>query len=276
MHSKYYRSPKPYTDKKVLIIGNSASGHDLSTELVTHAKLPVYLSIRSKSRWDGPNPPPGISWLPIITTFHSNGSIEFADGTILTLTDIDRVIYCTGYRHSFPFWNVKNNGRLLWDETENKLIRNYWHTFLHDFPTVGVIGVPRVLTFRSWEYQAITLARLFAGRLSKPLPGIGEMERWERERSQVVKREGRKFHDIVWEVGGGETLEWLEGLFEWAGLGTLEGDGRLPPTLGRDVIWAIEHVRKYPEPGKDGMEAEEEEGEWVVVDGVRKDLLHFI
>lgn len=156
-------------------------------------------------------------------------------------------------------------------------MKGYWHTFLHDFPTLGLVGVPRVLTFRSWEYQAITLARLFAGRLAKPLPGRAEMERWERERLSVVRREGRKFHDIPWE--NGETREWIEQLFEWAGLGTLGGDGRLPPTLGREVIWAIEHLRKYPEPGKDVKLEEEEEGEereWIVVEAVKKDLLHFI
>lgn len=274
MHSKYYRSPKPYQNKKVLIIGNSASGHDISTELVNHAKLPVYQSIRSKSRWDGSEPPSGIAWVPMISSFLPNGDIEFTDGTILD--DIDHVIYCTGYRHSFPFWNEKNNGRPLWDYENNKLIKGYWHTFLYDFPTIGLVGIPRVLSFRSWEYQAIALARLFAGRLSKPLPSVGEMESWERDRLGDVRREGRKYHDIQWETG--ETLEWLGKLFEWAGLGTLEGDGRTPPALTREVVWAIEHLRKYPEPGKDEMKdvLMGEEVGWVVVEEVRKDLLHFI
>ncbi|RDI80939.1 hypothetical protein Vi05172_g9137 [Venturia inaequalis] len=40
MHSKYYRTPTPYKDKKILIIGNSASGHDLSTELTPTQKNP--------------------------------------------------------------------------------------------------------------------------------------------------------------------------------------------------------------------------------------------
>jgi Flavin-binding monooxygenase-like len=275
MHSKYYRSPTPYKNKKILIIGNSASGHDLSTELIKHAKLPVYQSIRSKSRWDGNKPPPGISWLPIVSQYLPNGQILFTDGTCLD--NIDTVIYCTGYKHSFPFWNEKANGRPIWDYTENKLIKGYWHTFLHDFPTIGLVGIPRVLTFRSWEYQAITLARIFAGRNARPLPSVEEQERWERERLEVVKREKRKFHDIQWETG--ETLAWLGGLFAWAGLGTLEGDGRIPPPLTREVVWAIEHLRKYPEPGKEtGMDVILGDGErdWVLIDEVKKDLLHFI
>jgi hypothetical protein len=275
VHSKYYRSPSPYEGKKILIIGNSASGHDLSTELVKHAQSPVYNSIRSKSRWDGDEPPPGISWRPIITEYLPSGRIIFADGTFLD--EIETVIYATGYKQSFPFWNEKANGQPIWDYTENKLVKGYWHTFLQDFPTIGLVGVPRVLTFRSWEYQAIALARFFSGRNTKPLPPVAEQEKWDRERLEVVKRENRKFHDVQWDTG--ETWEWLGALFEWAGLGTLKDDGRTPPALTSDVVWAIEHLRKYPEPdkGKDtDKEGLEVEAEWVVVDRVKKDLLHFI
>jgi hypothetical protein len=277
MHSKYYRVPTTYENKRILVIGNSASGHDLTNELVKHAELPVFQSIRSASRWDGDKPPPGISWRPIITEFLPSGRIVFADGTFLD--DIHTVIYCTGYKHSFPFWNEKANGRPIWDYEENKLAKGYWHTFLQDFPTIGLVGVPRVLTFRSWEYQAVALARIFSGRNAKPLPPISEQEKWDRNRLDVVKREKRKFHDIQWDTG--ETMEWLGALFDWAGLGTLEGDGRIPPALTKDVIWAIEHVKKYPEPGTDNKDSpqpvpQDEENDWVVVSKQQKDSLHFL
>ncbi|OCK73369.1 FAD/NAD(P)-binding domain-containing protein [Lepidopterella palustris CBS 459.81] len=253
MHSKYYRSPSVYEGKKILVIGNSASGHDITTELVQHDELPAYQSIRSASRWD--------------------------DDTFLD--DIAIVIYCTGYKASFPFWNEQANGRPIWDYGENKLVKGYWHTFLQDFPTIGLVGVPRVLTFRSWEYHAIALARIFSGRNAKSLPSIAEQERWDRDRLDVVKREKRKFHDIQWETG--ETMEWLRALFEWAGLRTLEGNGRIPPALTKDVIWAIEHLWKYPEPGKDSnyciqstLKDKDSDGDWVVLSKGSKDLLYFI
>ncbi|KAF2498173.1 FAD/NAD(P)-binding domain-containing protein [Lophium mytilinum] len=279
IHSKYYRSPHPYTAKNVLIIGNSASGHDITADLIPHAAHPVYQSRRSPSRWDGPEPPPGMAWKPLITEYLPSGRILFEDGTFLD--DIDTVIYSAGYQPSFPFWNERANGGPLWDYENGKVVGGYWHTFLHAYPTVGLVGVPRVLTFRSWEYQAITLARVFAGRLSKPLPPRAEQERWEWERAERTRREGQKFHDVRWETG--ETFGWLRALFEWAGLGTLEGEGRLPPALTREVVWAIEHLRKYPEPGKGGRDRDgdgEKEGgneeEWVVVREPKKDLLHFI
>ncbi|KAK7426553.1 hypothetical protein QQZ08_006883 [Neonectria magnoliae] len=280
MHSKYYRSPSPYADKKVVVIGNSASGHDITTELVSAAHLPVVQSRRSRSRWDGEEPPNGVEWKPTIRKYRLDGRIEFDDDTYLD--DVDAIIYSTGYKISFPFWNTKVNGRPLWDYESNKLIKGYWHTFLQDFSTLALVGLPRVLTFRSFEYQAIALARLFSGRNALPLPPLEEQQRWEKEREEECIREKKKFHDINWETG--ETMRWLDRFFNIAGLGTLTGEGRIPPVLGKDLIWAIEHLRKYPEPGKkkDGVEGEangtegRSDGDWVLVDRSIPDLLAFI
>jgi len=280
VHSKTYRTPLLYKNKKVLIIGNSASGKDLSTDLLSSVQLPLYQSRRSASRWDGPNPPAGIAWKPIIKEFLPSGRIVFEDESYLD--DIDTIIYCTGYLPSFPFWNVKNNGREIWDYAQNKLVKTYLHTFFHDFKTLGIVGMPRVLTFRSFEYQAIALARLWSGRQSRELPGLEVQEAWERERLLERRRLGKKFHDVEWESG--ETVGWLGSLYEIAGLPRLTGEGRQPPVLGESVRWAIEHLRKYPEPGKgeDGKEGnredeeDKEKGEWVLVERTKKDLLSFI
>ncbi|KAK3372584.1 hypothetical protein B0H63DRAFT_503686 [Podospora didyma] len=275
VHSKVYRSPLVCSNKKVLTIGNSASGHDVTQELISAAHLPVYQSRRSASRWDGDEPPPGIVWKPVIKEYRLDGSIVFEDGTILD--DIDTVIYCTGYLPSFPFWNTKANGRPLWDYAAGKLINVYWHTFFQDFPTLAIVGMPRVLTFRGFEYQAIALARLWSKRNAAPLPPIKEQKKWESERAEVRRRERQKFHDVLWDTG--ETFEWFEGFFKIAGLGTLKGKGRVPPAFGEDLIWAIEHYKKYPEPGKRQpriVEGEEPDGEWVVLPQRVKDSLAFI
>ncbi|KAI4599007.1 hypothetical protein KJ359_002424 [Pestalotiopsis sp. 9143b] len=288
VHSKYYRSPAVYADEKVLVIGNSASGHDITSELLKAARLPVYQSRRSKSRWDGRDPPFGIAWKPIISEYQLDGRIIFEDGTFLN--DVDKIIYCTGYRASFPFWNSKANGRPLWDYGANKLINTYWHTFFQDFKTLAIVGIPRVLSFRSWEYQGIALARLFSNRNAAALPSIEQQRKWELERYEETKREQRPFHGINWDEG--ETQEWLNGLFQIAGLGTLQGDGRIPPVLSKELVWALEHIKKYPEPEADDgahgqvtgsamqsdlLEGQHEDGsDWVVVPESRKDLLAFI
>ena len=192
------------------------------------------------------------------------------------------MIYCTGYQPSFPFWNSARNGGDLYDYAAGRLVGSYWHTFFRDFSTLGIVGMPRALTFRSFEYQAIALARLWAGRNSVGLPGVEEQERWERERAQRTGRERKKFHDVPWD--NGETHEWLGGLFEIAGLGTLKGEGMIPPALGPELVWAIEHLKKYPEPGRRKVgeghsgkrvrEGASEDEDWVVVGD--KDLLAFI
>ncbi|KAK3330445.1 hypothetical protein B0H66DRAFT_572504 [Apodospora peruviana] len=280
VHSKLYRAPLIYSFKRVLVVGNSASGHDVTNELVSAARLPVYQSRRSPSRWDGDTPPPGIEWKPVIREYMADtGTIVFEDGS--HLDDIDTVIYCTGYQPSFPFWNEAANGRPLWDYAAGKLIKGYWHTFFQDFQSLAVVGMPRVLTFRSFEYQAIALARLWSGRNTVMLPAVEEQEIWERERAARKKAQGKKFHDIPWDDG--ETLEWLGGLFEIAGLGTLKGEGRIPPALDKELIWAVEHLKKYPEPGKGRVKEgdkktykETKDSGWVVVEREHRDTLSFI
>lgn len=147
------------------------------------------------------------------------------------------------------------------------------------------MGVPRTLTFRSFEYQAIAIARLWAGRSGKTLPSVDDQERWEREREEKTVEKGLKFHDILWD--GGETTGYLGYLYGIAGLGELLGPGRNPPRLSEEIRWALEHLRKYPEPDKpeddeEVVKVEIGDGEgkdWVVVERpkrVKRDLLHFL
>ncbi|KAK4199556.1 hypothetical protein QBC40DRAFT_340418 [Triangularia verruculosa] len=255
-HSKIFHSAALYRNKRVLIIGNSASGHDLSVSLLPFVASPLYISRRTPSRWDGALPPKGIAWKPTVASYDPDtGRINFFDGTKLEKEDVDVVIYCTGYQPSFPFWNSAVNGRELWDYAHGgRLVNNYQHTFLGDFPSLGLVGVPRVLTFRGFEYQAIALARV-----------------------EKVGRERKKFHDIPWEDG--QTFEWLGWLYQFAGLGTLKGEGMRPPVLGDDVRWAVENIRKYSvkpmEFGNGEHQVVSEEG-WVLVEHEKKDLLAFV
>ena len=278
-HSKSYRISSLYSGKKVIVVGNSASGHDVTTQLVQSGlvKHPVYQSRRSKSRWDGVAPPKGIEWKPVIREYRaSTNEIIFEDDSVLD--DVDAVIYCTGYNPSFPFWNSTANGGPLFDYTENRLLGFYQHFVSQSYPrTLGIVGLPRVITFRSFEYQAIALARLFTGRNSVPLPSLSSMRKWEYARADLVKREKRKFHDIPYD--NGETLEWLRWMFAFAGLPQLEGKGRYPPVLNAETRWAYEHVRKYPEPGNDTLVRQEGDDDgWVhmVNDAGNKDSFHFI
>lgn len=142
IHSKSYRSGEQFRDKRVLVIGNSTSGHDVTVGVVETARPPVYQSRRSPSRWDGDEPPPGIEWKPIVKEYlPTTGEIIFDDGSVLR--DIDIVVYCTGYKTSFPFCNTKANGAPIFDYAQDRLVGDYLHVFLTYFPTVGIVGIPR-------------------------------------------------------------------------------------------------------------------------------------
>jgi len=95
VHSKTYRTPELYRSKRVVLIGNSASGHDIVLELASTAHTSVYQSRRTVSRWDGKEPPPGIEWKPIIKEYLPSGRIILDNDTYLD--DIDTAVYCTGY-----------------------------------------------------------------------------------------------------------------------------------------------------------------------------------
>ncbi|KAF2170492.1 hypothetical protein M409DRAFT_64211 [Zasmidium cellare ATCC 36951] len=245
-HSKAWRTTKAYRDERVLIIGNSASGYDITQHLLKSPDTvkPIYLSRRSKRGWDDGDPPDGLVYKPVIKEYKKDGTILFEDGS--SLKHIDKVIYCTGYKASFPFWNSEANGGHLFDYKANRLINSYQHVFFQDYPTLATIGFPVALTFRSFEYQAVAIARLWAGRNALAMPSIPEQKAWEHHRAEVTRRTGQRFHQVMWDSG--ECTEWLRWFYELAGLPTLEGHGRSPPVLDAKTRWAIDHVRRYPGP----------------------------
>ncbi|KAF2771661.1 FAD/NAD(P)-binding domain-containing protein [Teratosphaeria nubilosa] len=138
-----------------------------------------------------------------------------------------------------------------------------------------IVGMVQAVTFRSFEYQAIALARLFAGRAA--LPGRVEQQQWYKERVAQVTRELRKFHALYWDDG--ETLGWFRWLYDFAGLPQLTGPGKVPPVIDAKTRWAIEHVKKHTDNPNDGPDLEQDGNEdgWLVVrDKAHWDTLFFI
>ncbi|KAK8070304.1 Thiol-specific monooxygenase [Apiospora phragmitis] len=182
-----------------------------------------------------------------------------------------------------PSGTRRPTGRELYDYGNGKLVGNYWHTFFHDYANLAVVGMLRTLTFRSFEYQAVAIASRWAGRASVPLPPVEEQRRWEKDRLELLlkdrleaaRRDGTRFQDVGREYG--DMFRYFQKLFDIAGLGTLKGKGRLPPVLSDELMWALEHLKKYPEKGmgREGGKADQSsagtaesdgDDEWVVVD----------
>jgi hypothetical protein len=212
----------------VIVVGGGISAFEIARDLVPVVRLPIYQSRRSIPKSGVIIPIEGVERRPIITEYLPDGRILLEDGEYLD--DIDTVIYCTGYQPSYPFWNIKANGAPLWDYENGKLIRNYLHTFCQDFPNLGIVGIQRTITFRSFEYQAVALARVFAGRNAVALPPLEEQVEWERRTAEKSSANGRTFHTLSVEDGG--RRRWMEILYKMAGSCTLSGKGRCPPVFG--------------------------------------------
>ncbi|XP_022868655.1 flavin-containing monooxygenase FMO GS-OX-like 2, partial [Olea europaea var. sylvestris] len=91
IHSHNYRVPETFQDQVVVVIGDSASAHDISGEIVKFAKE-VHLSSRSPgvkvSNYDS------IWQHSKIECVYKNGDVSFEDGASV---HADIILYCTGW-----------------------------------------------------------------------------------------------------------------------------------------------------------------------------------
>lgn len=190
-HSKAFRSADHYVDKKVVVVGGNVSAADLVSDLYSLVKGPLYVSQRGKNEalqaaWDLPN----VAIKPTIAhieTTQTGINVHFADGS--TVDDVDKVIFATGYKLSYPF--------LTPDPVtpKNRVAGFYQHIFKIGDPSLAMVGQVRAaISFRVYEYQAVAVARYFAGR-GKDLPSPQEQELWEVKRLQY-KGPSALFHEI--------------------------------------------------------------------------------
>jgi cation diffusion facilitator CzcD-associated flavoprotein CzcO len=236
-HSKYYRTTKLYRDKRVIVVGTSASGLDIATQLTSACKLPVYQSQRSKSEFSrGFSPNPKISTVGQITHLDPSArKITFIDGT--ELTDVDIILFCTGYLYTasflpldFPSDNARGKGMM---------IPGLWkHLFSATHPSLTYLALPqKILPFPVAEAQACAVARVYSGRLA--LPSKAEMATWEAQRWEEVGGVTRRFHTFA----PGEDGRYINWLIEWAR--TAKGgdrEGKMMREWGEREMWLREKV----------------------------------
>lgn len=192
-HSKYYNDPNDFEGQTVLVVGNSASGLDVSMQVASYAKK-VYRSISTASKMPYADDP-RITDVPVIEEYDSSRhEIKLTDGSILT--NIDKIIYCTGYLYSFPFLKSYMD-RTVPDSlitTGNRLNRLYRQIFYIPDPTLAVIVMTKfTVPFPLAETQGSVVARVFAGRLG--LPTQSAMRESEKEEEEA-KGDGSAFHNL--------------------------------------------------------------------------------
>lgn len=100
-HAKFYRRPEKFAGRKVVVVGNAASGLDIAAQIARCARLPVLQSCHSNS-YLNTGMPPEVREVPEITRFEPRGRIvHFADGT--EESGVDAVVYATCVSSLFPF-----------------------------------------------------------------------------------------------------------------------------------------------------------------------------
>ncbi|KAK6598469.1 thiol-specific monooxygenase [Botrytis cinerea] len=153
-HSKIFRSPDSFAGKKVIVVGNGASGLDIGTQI-------KYLADIRGVRFD-------------------NGRIE---------KNVDAIVYCTGYFYSYPFLNSLKPPVVT---TGRRVVGSYQHLFDIQHPTLAFTALAqKVIPFPISEVQSAAVSKVWSNKLS--LPSKEEMNIWERQRVEEHGN-GTSFH----------------------------------------------------------------------------------
>lgn len=169
---------------------------------------------------------PNVKVQPQITRLSTekNGTVHFNDGT--TVSDVDKILFATGFHLSYPF--IQPN-----PVVNDRLTGFYQHIFQISDPSLAVVGqVKAALSLRVYEYQAVTVARYFAGHVD--LPTLHEQKTWEETRI-AQKGSGSSFHRI-----DPDAKEYFNTLRDIAGKPIKDSDGYELP-LFKDT-WAEEGI----------------------------------
>ncbi|KAF2496694.1 flavin-containing monooxygenase [Lophium mytilinum] len=235
-HSKYFRKPDDFAEKKTIVVGNSASGLDISSQIAPLCVPPLLWSQQSSPHLQ-PAPDPAKLDLPPIAAFiPESRSVRFENGHVES--DIDAIVFCTGYFYSLPFLTSVSPPLII---DGSRVEHTYKHLFYAPNPTLSLLALPqRVIPFPVAEAQSSVLARVYSGRL--PLPSKEEMQKWEKDRVAEVGA-GRNFHLLPFP----KDAEYINELSKWAlsapvkeGLEN-DGRGKVPPVWGRWEYWCREN-----------------------------------
>lgn len=241
-HSKFYDTPEIFRGKKVVVVGNSASGLDIGAQINEVSKGSILVSQRSESYMAASAPGDKIICPEIVEFLSSdthNRAIRFADGRIED--EIDAVVFCTGYFYSYPFLSSLNPPVVThgW-----RTMNVYQQIFYIDHPTMVFPALcQRVIPFPIAENQAAVIARVWSARLQ--LPSKTDMHRSE-DSEVSTKGEGNAFHIMPFPM----DADYLNFLYNWANEAERRphlnngGQGKIGTYWGEEQRWMRAH---FPE-----------------------------
>ncbi|KAL6177102.1 hypothetical protein ACLB2K_048628 [Fragaria x ananassa] len=244
-HSHNYRTPEPFQDQVVILIGSSVSAIEISRDIAGVAKE-VHIASRSVAD-ETMEKKPGYDnmWLhSMIKSVHEDGSVVFPDGSVVFA---DSILHCTGYKYHFPF--LETNGVVTVDD--NRVGPLYKHVFPPALaPLLSFVGIPfKVVPFALYEFQSKWIAGILSNRIAL-LPEEEMMEDVQafyslQETSNIPKRFTHMMDN--YQCGCPASEEWRQQMW----VATFK-NARLRGTLYREewddhqlILQAHEDFRKY-------------------------------
>lgn len=237
-HSKFYTSPEPYRNKKVIVVGNSASGLDIGSHIRAVCRGPLLMSSRSESYFAGGGADDYREYPPIVEFLcpaTHDRAVKFQNGEIED--GVDAIVFCTGYLYSFPFLSTLQPPVIT---DGSRTHRVYQQLFYIEQPTlVFPVLAQKVIPFPIAEAQSAVFARVWSGRLG--LPSKEEMYTWE-ESAVASRGRGKSFHVL----GFPGDANYINSLHDWAASAERRpglmngGQGKEGPYWGEKEKWTRE------------------------------------
>lgn len=193
------------------MVGTSESAIDVALQSLPHVQQPLYISQRTvHPRYPTVFIRTGITVVPTIESI-SESTINLSDGT--KLTEIDTIVFATGYFYTYPFLSERIRPKTDGDRVPGL----YLHTFdTYNLQSIAFIGVNNgSLSWMTWAKTAFVVALYWAGKID--LPPIEEQREWEAKRL-AEKKNPRWFHILhpnservlFWSAFNGLASKYLE------------------------------------------------------------------
>ncbi|KAG0549905.1 hypothetical protein BDA96_01G294500 [Sorghum bicolor] len=183
IHSHNYRTPEPFRDQNVVVVGFSASGIDIALE-ISHFAKEVHVADRYSKDRLGKIALYKNVWIHAeVDCIQDDGKVRFAEGSVVAA---DIILYCTGYRYHFPFLDL--DGLTVDDNRVGPL---YKHVFPPKYaPNLSFVGLAyKTIVFQTLEQESKWVAAVLSGRAT--LPSEEDMMVAVREHYQLMEEAGR-------------------------------------------------------------------------------------
>lgn len=160
LHAHDFRGAERFAGRNILMIGSSYSAEDIGSQAYKMGASSVTISYRSHEL--GYDWPEGIEERPLVTGF-AGSTAQFLDGST---KEVDAVVLCTGYRHTFPF--LPSELSLV---SRNVLYPAdlYKGVLWQDNPNLIYLGMQdQYYTFNMFDAQAWYARDVIMGRITVP------------------------------------------------------------------------------------------------------------